>query len=437
MKNNLGIKVLSAIVVGVVFLIVWIQRSSHTDKPTQEQNTNNFNAAMARQFNDNIRDVSARLLETQKKLETVEKNYKSHQTPIPKVSIPAEITEAIEQLKQDFNAIKETHPEPDYPIDGEKPSAHRHILDIDALLMKKNTSPQEKNYWDKLKQSHAVTKKNIIHQTSTDEPKSIPYYTIPAGADLSKTTLLSALIGEVPNEGKLMQPLFPFTALVSRGDLMASNGVALPPDISGMKVNGYAIGVGSFLDNISCVRAYVTSILFTFQDGHYVTLGNEEMKDTTDLVNNESLGYLTTAYGNPCIHGQYHTNAPRVLTAMFAAGGVQSMGNTLSQWQMSANTEGNSVIRSPTGSFGKFALGNLGAEGSIKVADWLEKRIQGSFDMVFVPASLATCYRKTCHYSPNHLSLHITKTINLDKEPNGRVLDYGHLQSRIFDTSLR
>ncbi|MGQ3890148.1 hypothetical protein ACQUW5_14105 [Legionella sp. CNM-1927-20] len=73
-----------------------------------------------------------------------------------------------------------------------------------------------------------------------------------------------------------MQPLFPFSALINSEDLIASNGVPLPPDISGMKINGYAIGVGSFLDNISCVRAYVTSVLFTFQDGHFVVVGNRE-----------------------------------------------------------------------------------------------------------------------------------------------------------------
>ena len=107
-----------------------------------------------------------------------------------------------------------------------------------------------------------------------------------------------------------MQPLFPFSAIINRGDLMAANGIPLPPNISGMKVNGYAIGVGSFLDNISCVRAYVTSALFVFDDGHFVTVGKEQMNGTAEMVNNESLGYLTTAFGNPCIKGQYFTNAP-------------------------------------------------------------------------------------------------------------------------------
>ena len=218
---------------------------------------------------------------------------------------------------------------------------------------------------------------------------------------------------------------------------MASNGVPLPPDISGMKVSGYAIGVGSFLDDISCVRAYVTSALFTFQDGHFVTVGQEEMKNTTDLVNNESLGYLTTPYGNPCIHGKYFTNAPRVLGAMMAAGGAQGVGTAISQWQMTYFAGTNGVVGAPTGSFAPFAAGNALAEGSTKAADWLEKRIQGSFDMVFVPASTPVRVGNMCRYRPNRVSLHITKTIKIDKQTNGRVLDYGQLQNYMHDTSLR
>lgn len=436
MKKNLGIKIFSAVVVAVVAMIL-INQGHHDTLGTDNKNdTNNLNAAIASQFNDNIRDVSARLLETQQKLQALEAQRQEKPATPSTLTIPSEVTEAIEQLKQELIGLKEAHVQTDYPVDAPTHSTGNLVRDIDALLMKHTPSLQEQSYWDKLKKRH-LRIKPILTSHADDSSKPIPYYTIPAGADLTKTTLLSALIGEVPNEGKLMQPLFPFTALVSRGDLMASNGISLPPDITGMKINGYAIGVGSFLDNISCVRAYVTSALFTFQDGHFVTVGQEEMKNTTDLVNNDSLGYLTTSFGNPCIHGQYFTNAPRVLAAMLAAGGVQGLGSTLSQWQMTPVAGVNGVAQSPTGSFGRFALGSTVSEGSVKVADWLEKRVQGSFDMVFVPASINVCTGKNCRYLPNHLSLHITKTINLDKQLNGRVLDYGNLQTHIHDTSLR
>ncbi|STX55447.1 membrane protein [Legionella beliardensis] len=350
------------------------------------------------------------------------------------------LKEELAQLKAEGQKQKEL---PQYALNDEAylPAANAHLKDIDALLVKRKLSEEELSYWQKLKKKRAVIANKTHLKTKgpakSDEKTGIPYYTLPAGSDLGHTVLLSALIGEVPVEGKLMQPLFPFSALVSRGDLMASNGVPLPPDISGMKVNGYAIGVGSFLDNISCVRAYVTSVLFTFQDGHFVVVGNEEMKNSAELVNNESLGYLTTPFGNPCIHGTYFTNAPRVLAAMMASGGIQSGGNALSQWQMSYFAGPNGGAALPTGSFAKYAGGEMLTGSAVKASDWLEKRVQGSFDMVFVPASFKCQEGRQLAWCVNRVSLHLTKTISIDKEPRKRVIHYGHTQHYNRDFSLR
>ena len=454
MKKNAPIKILTCVVVAVVMLVLMNARNAPNDAPPTPQDPNNLNAAMASQFNDNVRDVSARLMDTEKKMKAIEKQNASLREQAALIADKAkETTEpndspqmlaAIETLKAEIEALKSpvAPHSTDYPVGQAASYATGRVKDIDALLMKKPLSEQEVAYWDALNARRAAIQKHVMRPVNVpDEPhkkvNAIPYYTIPAGSDLGNTTLMSALIGEVPSEGKLMQPLFPFTAIISRGDLMASNGVPLPPDVSGMKVSGYAIGVGSFLDDISCVRAYVTSALFTFQDGHFVTVGQEEMKNSTDLVNNDSLGYLTTPYGNPCIHGKYFTNAPRVLGAMMAAGGASGIGNAISQWQMTYFAGTNGVVGAPTGSFVPFAAGGALAEGSTKVADWLEKRIQGSFDMVFVPASTPVRVGNICRYRPNHMSLHITKTIRIDKQRNGRVLDYGQLQNYVHDVSLR
>ena len=114
---------------------------------------------------------------------------------------------------------------------------------------------------------------------------------------------------------------------------------------------------------------------------------------------------------------------------MVAAGGVEGVGAAISQWQTTSISNANGSTTAPTGSFGKYALGGAMAQGSIKAADWLEKRIQDSFDMVFVPASIGN--------RPNHVSFHLTQTINLDKEQNGRVLDYGNSQHHTHDFSLK
>jgi integrating conjugative element protein (TIGR03752 family) len=260
---------------------------------------------------------------------------------------------------------------------------------------------------------------------------------MPAGSDLAGMNLLSALIGEVPLGGKIEQPLFPFSAMVGRGALMAANGVPLPQDIKGMKVGGYAIGVGSFLDNISCTRAYVTSALFVFEDGHFETVGEEKMHSASQMVDEKAIGYMTDEYGNPCIHGTYFTNAPRVLAAMSGAAGVQGAGNALSQWQMSYVANGNGGAAFPTGSIGKYALGGAIAQGSVKASEWLEERIKGSFDMVFVPASKPYRVGNQTVFRPTRLTLHLTKTIEINKNMQGRRISYGHNQNGIHDYSLK
>ncbi len=421
MKKNTGLKVLSGAVICVVVLVLM----NHGERPPAEpvRDPNNLNEAIASQFNDNIRDVAARLQETEQKLEHLEKQRPDKESPVIPEANP-ELTNDIRTLKDEINQLKASRGESDVFNTSNTPTDSG-IHDIDKLLMKQENNATEQAYWERLKANPIVA----LPKSSVEKPKTIPYYTIPAGSDLGHTTLLSALIGEVPSEGKLMQPLFPFSAVISRGDLMAANGIPLPPNISGMKINGYAIGVGSFLDNISCVRAYATSALFVFDDGHFVTVGKEQMNGTAELVNNDSLGYLTTPYGNPCIKGKYFTNAPQVLTAMMAAGGVQGVGAAISQWQTTVMSGPEGSTTSPTGSFGKYALGGALAQGSVKAADWLEKRIQGSFDMVFVPASVGN--------RPNHVSFHLTQTINLDKEQNGRLLDYGNSQQHTHDFSLK
>ncbi len=418
MNKNSGIKILSGSVALVAILILF---NSKSNPPAIEPstNTNNFNEAIASQFNDNIRDVSARLQETEKRLEQMQQENKTLQSKLqqPKQDNSHKLKEELLALKDQIASIAQSKTK-SYPMEGKVEA--KQIKDLDELLDKPPAEHKELSLWDGQKEKE-------------EGPKATPFYTIPAGSDFSKVTLLSALIGEVPIDGKLMQPLFPFSALISRGDLMTANGMQLPDEIIGMKVSGYSIGVGSFLDNISCVRAYVTSALFVFDDGHFVNVGQEQMKSSAEMINNDSIGYLTTQYGNPCIKGQYITNAPQVLTSFMAAGGIQGAGNALSKWQMTYQAEGGNAVATPTGQLGHFAAGGALNEGSQKITDWMEKRIQGSFDMVFVPASLKVQNR----FIPNQLSLHFNQTISIDKELNGRVLDYGNTSEKHFDNALR
>jgi integrating conjugative element protein (TIGR03752 family) len=420
MNKHHGIKVLTASVVLVVILV--LSNSRPTIKmDARARDPNNFNEAITSQFNDNVRDVSARLQETEKKLAKLQGEYLKFQerTPQPNPGNNKAVNNELLALKKEIRAIKDIRSNR-YPVENTSTEDKVEIKDLDDLLDKRKNDNKTASLWSESKQS-------------SEQSNKTPYYTIPQGSDFSKVTLLSALIGEVPVEGKLMQPLFPFSAIVSRGEQMSANGIDLPDEIIGMKISGYAIGVGSFLDSVSCARAYVTSVLFVFEDGHFVTVGKEQMKSSAELINNDSLGYLTTQYGNPCIKGRYITNAQQVLTSMMAAHGIQGAGQALSKWQMSYQSEGPSILSKPTGNIGHFAAGGAISEGSQRISEWLEKRVQGSFDMVFVPASI----KSSSGFKPNQLSLHFSQTIAIDKSSNGRELDYGHHQIKSFDNALR
>lgn len=461
MKNRLLV-VLSISAVSILGLVITSSVKSKKNIQSARVDTNNFNQAAANTYNDNIRAFSAQLIEVKRdnkklkqeiaRLERSNNGLSSHGTDY-KASKATELLERkIQRLTEDLDKFKsEQQKHEKEAVNNASPNGNgykiasissmprpqmQYVVDVDKLEHK--GSFLNHSNFEKINPSKYTShsKADVEDEFSNKKSNGIPYYTLPAGSDLTGTTLLSALIGEVPLDNKLAQPLFPFSAMVGRGSLMAANGVPLPPDIKGMKVGGYAIGVGSFLDDISCARAYVTSALFVFQDGHFETVGEEKMHNANQMVDSKAIGYLTNRYGNPCIRGTYFTNAPRVLAAMGGAAGVQGAGQSLSQWQMSyfANANGGAAL--PTGSLGKYALGSAISQGSIRAAEWLENRVKGSFDMVFVPASIPYRQGKRVVFQPNRLTLHLTKTIEINKDTRGRRISYGKSQSSIHDYSL-
>ncbi len=424
MKKNTNLKVLTGAIVFVVVLVLINSFRSPQTPTIETQEPNNLNEAIASQFNDDLREVAARLQETEKTLKHISdenerlarsvqiKPDEDNDTVHTDKILP--LIEEINALKKELVTLREAQVSSDYEV---KPEASEKPKAVEPV---QENTPEP--IWNPIKSNVAETKTHT------------PYYTMPAGSDLGQVTLLSALIGEVPADGKLMQPLFPFSAVINRGDLMAANGIPLPDELSGMKVSGYAIGVGSFLDNISCVRAYVTSALFVFEDGRFLTAGEEEMRHSSELLNNESLGYLTTPYGNPCIPGKFITNAPKVLGAFMAAGSVQGASNALADWQMSYLGDSSGIMKTPTGSLSHFVAGGAVNQGTAKVSEWIEKRIQGSFDIVYVPASIPN--KTGSGFHPNTVTFHLTKTIPLDKENEGRLLHYGYQKAAALDSSL-
>jgi len=456
------LKIITVVVAVVVGVIVFSGNKKES-QPATTQAVNNINEAVASNYNDSLRAVAARADATEKQIaaliaknEALDKqNKKLLQTMERKESSTSnqqnrELTQQLSSLQKEVSSLKLQKTQAvdlkgAYPIGGEQTDVSiskpiSYVVDIDEQQSHYLPTKTESSYWEKLEQrrrQHQASTASLPQRNDTKKSKGIPYYTLPAGSDLGGATLLSALIGEVPNDNKFAQPLFPFSAIVSRGSLMAANGVPLPPDIKGMKVGGYAIGVGSFLDNISCTRAYVTSALFVFQDGHFETVGKESMKSAADLVDNQAIGYLTNVYGNPCIRGSYHTNAPRVLAVMTGAAGLGGLGSGLTNSQTSYSVSGGGIASAPTGSTAKIMLGSAASEGFKETNIWLKERIKGSFDMVFVPASMPYKVGNQIHFKPTRLTLHLTKTIEINKDTQGRRLGYGRTQTYINDYSLQ
>lgn len=457
-------KHLKILAFGCVALVIFSLISTKKSKPAKQavENVNNFSESSMANSNDYLRAVSARLNQSDKDFKKLsselrglknenERLKKSLETKArqPSGDVQA-LNQTIHTLEGKISALSKpissdneqvTQSDGQYAVHNQSAKPIQYVVDLDERPSDYVDKNDESVYWSKLKNvgsrdgSHNKSNRYVSNK---DDKKGIPYYTIPAGSDLASTTLLSALIGEVPVDSKLAQPLFPFSAVVGRGSLMSANGVPLPPDIRGMKVSGYAIGVGSFLDNISCARAYVTQALFVFQDGHFEVVGEERMRNATDMVDNKALGYLTTAFGNPCIPGTYYTNAPRVLAALTGAAGVSGAGKALSQFQMSYFAGSAGAVGVPTGSIGQYALGEGLSSGSVKAAEWLEHRIKGSFDMVFVPASIPVKKpdNRIC-FVPNRLTLHITKTIEINKDLNARRISYGKNDAARFDYDFK
>lgn len=240
--------------------------------------------------------------------------------------------------------------------------------------------------------------------------KDIPYFTIPANSTLADVVLQSDILGEVPVNSTLLQPAFKFKAIVGRKALLASNGITLPSDLSGIVFEGYSVGNMA----MSCARGYITKMLFTWGDGSFTVVGSNQKG--TSLNPQDALGYISTPFGNPCLPGKYVTDAPRVLASIAAMGGLAGGANAFAQTQTTASSSPYQSISEVTGNSFKYMGGKMVGTGAKKALDWYTSRINGVFDVVYIPSSVKQ--------QMTHIVVNITKTIPIDKKRHGRKIDY-------------
>jgi integrating conjugative element protein (TIGR03752 family) len=238
-------------------------------------------------------------------------------------------------------------------------------------------------------------------------PSRQPFFTIPENATLMDATAMTALIGRTPVGGNVRDPM-EFKVLIGRTNL-AANGFEVPDDVTGMVVSGVAVGDWM----LSCVEGHINSVTFVFQDGTINTVSKRGSGTATGSNNTQRLGYVSDERGAPCINGDRITNAPAYLTQVVGIKSLEVAARAAALAQTTTVANGLGSTTAVTGNQGKFVLGQAAAAGVDEVSAWLMRRLNDSFDAVYVRPGM-------------RVAVHLTEAIPIDKDSTARRLDHGH-----------
>lgn len=246
------------------------------------------------------------------------------------------------------------------------------------------------------------------------EPADTPYFTVPENATLTRVTAMTAIIGRVPVDGRVTDPM-QFKAIIGRENL-AANGWDVPDDISGIVVSGVAVGDMA----LSCSEGRIHSLTFVFEDGSIRTVssrrrgGAAQGIGTSGAGNQQpALGYISDLWGNPCIAGRFVTNAPAYLTDVVGLRSlaVASRAYAAAQTTTTESAQTGTTSTAVTGSRGAYVLGQAASGATDEVTNWILARLKNSFDAVVTPAG-------------QKVVLHIEQEIAIDKPARPRRLDH-------------
>lgn len=251
-----------------------------------------------------------------------------------------------------------------------------------------------------------------------------PFYTIPENATMTKATLMTALVGRVPIDGKVHDPM-QFKLLIGR-DNLAANGHRVPDAVAGIVLSGIAIGDMA----LSCSEGLIQSLTFVFDDGSIKTVsmkrdgaapmlggaGNGGGQAIQSVTQSNKLAWISDEYGNPCINGKFVTNAPAYLADMVA---LKTLSVAAQATALAETTTAESPLGSTTavtGNKSAYVLGQAAGSGVNEVSNWIMRRLNSSFDAVVTQAG-------------GRLVVHFEQEVSIDKAPDGRKLDFGNSQS--------
>jgi len=252
------------------------------------------------------------------------------------------------------------------------------------------------------------------------EPEDEPYFTMPQNATLTRVSTMTSLIGRVPIDGRVTDPM-QFKVIIGRENL-AANGHQVPDEVSGIVASGVAVGDMA----MSCSEGKIYSLTFVFEDGtlHTVNAGRTggssggaspaaNAGGSGAFAGRPPLGYISDLWGNPCIAGKFVTNAPSYLTDIVGLRslGLASRAYAAAQTTTTTNPVTGGDSTAVTGSRGAYVLGQAAAGATDEVTAWVLSRLRNSFDAVVTPAG-------------QKIVVHLDQQVAIDKAPQGRRLDH-------------
>jgi integrating conjugative element protein (TIGR03752 family) len=270
------------------------------------------------------------------------------------------------------------------------------------------------NAWDSARSTGASAVDGIGDRIEDLQPVLV--YTVPRNATLIGSTAMTALMGRVPIQGQVRDPM-PFKVITGAENL-AANGLRVP-GVQGMVWSGTAIGDWT----LSCVTGRLDSVTFVFDDGTIRTLSSDDRQSQSG-GEDKYLGWISDAQGIPCVSGERKTNAPAFLSQRIGVMAIQAAGQAAAAAETtSVIGDSGSVTGAVTGDTGRYVAGKTVAGGSDEVAKWLLERQSQSFDAVFVPAG-------------TRLAIHVDRELPIDLNPSGRKLQHatateGHSRHRL------
>ncbi len=243
-----------------------------------------------------------------------------------------------------------------------------------------------------------------------------PIFTVPRNATLIGSTAMTALVGRIPVQGQVRDPM-PFKVITGSENL-AANGLTVP-GVHGMVWSGTAIGDWT----LSCVTGRLDSVTFVFDDGTIRTLSSDD-QGRQNGGEDKPLGWISDDQGIPCITGERKTNAPAFLTQRIGVTAIQAAAEAAASAQTTSRVSDiGTVTSSVTGDSNRFVMGKTLSGASDAISKWLLERQAQSFDAVFVPAGV-------------QIAIHVDHELPIDLEHNGRKLSHGHANDSTLHTRL-